>query len=331
MHAGRHYTLAEVLRWTAPELALFIAVAAMPPVLDAIGLPVPPIPWSPIALIGTAVAFMTGFKNNASYTRSWEGRQIWGGIVNSSRAWAMRVRDLIPGHPTADPIKARLIDRHFAWLTALRHQLRQPRTWETAHNAANSAYRDAWFTVPEWTSKLEDELPRYLSPEETAQALGKKNRASWLLAQQSADLATLAADGLLTEQRQLELVKNLEAFYEHQGRCERLKNFPYPRQYASMNRIFVWIFIVLLPFGLLAEFRKLGDIHVWLTIPTGALIAWLFHTMDKIGSSTENPFEGNPNDVPISTMARGIEIDLRDLRDEADLPAPLPAPHDIAM
>ena len=67
-----------------------------------------------------------------------------------------------------------------------------------------------------------------------------------------------------------------------------------------MNLLFVWMFIVLVPFGLLLEFQKLGPGLVWMTIPCGVIVAWVFHMMDKIGESSENPFEGGPNDVPIS-------------------------------
>lgn len=49
------------------------------------------IPWLPLSLIGTAVAFYVGFKNNSSYDRMWEVRKIWGAIVNSSRAWGTTV------------------------------------------------------------------------------------------------------------------------------------------------------------------------------------------------------------------------------------------------
>ena len=107
-----------------------------------------------------------------------------------------------------------------------------------------------------------------------------------------------------------------------QGKSERIKNFPYPRQYASLSYHFVWIFTMMLPLGIIPEFSRLGlelsndypmlsDYFVWLAVPFCATVSWVFNTMERIGRNGENPFEGTPNDVPISTIARGIEIDMR--------------------
>ncbi len=78
------------------------------------------VPWLPIALIGTAVAFITGFKNNASYARLWEARQIWGGIVNTSRSFGVMACDYLlpePDHPAPPSTSGRahgLVARHIA-------------------------------------------------------------------------------------------------------------------------------------------------------------------------------------------------------------------------
>ena len=87
------------------------------------------IPWNAVTVIGIAVAFYLGFKNNSSYDRTWEARKIWGGIVNSSRSFGVAVIAFLKGD-NADDIKKELIYRHVAWLTALRYQLRLGRTWE---------------------------------------------------------------------------------------------------------------------------------------------------------------------------------------------------------
>ena len=114
-------------------------------------------------------------------------------------------------------------------------------------------------------------------------------------------------------------------FYTLQGKCERIKNFPFPRQYASVNLFFVWIFIVLLPFAMLNIVSGMDNpVFVWLTIPLTVLVSWVFIMMELIGDFSENPFEGLYNDVPISTLANGIEIDIRQMLEETDLPEPRP-------
>lgn len=137
--------------------------------------------------------------------------------------------------------------------------------------------------------------------------------------------------GLLDDLRHVEMQNMLKDFFEQQGKCERIKNFPYPRQFATLNLYFVRLFIILVPFGMLKEFEKIGENYIWLTIPFSALVCWVFNTMEKIGEVTENPFEGTANDVPISAISRTIEIDLREMLGETDLPPKIEPVHDILM
>jgi putative membrane protein len=148
---------------------------------------------------------------------------------------------------------------------------------------------------------------------------------------QSADLATLASRGALDAVRHVELENLLVSLYDQQGKCERIKNFPYPRQFATLNLYFVHLFTLLVPFGMLQEFDKLGDHFVWLTIPFSTMVCWVFLTMEKIGEATENPFEGTANDIPMAALSRTIEIDLRDMLDEKELPVPVQPVNDILM
>jgi putative membrane protein len=327
MHAGRRYSLLEVSRWTRRETLGFLLISSVPTLLYALaGWKWLALPWLPIALIGTAVAFVTGFKNNASYGRVWEARTIWGGIVNTSRAWAVLVTDCVP----SPSVRARLFYRHFAWLTALRYQLREVRTWEHMHRRDTTEYRQ-YYRIPEWEGKLDLDLAPLLDEEELRYVLSRKNRATHLIHLQALDLRQQAEPGVAGEMRHLELQRLLAALLDAQGRCERIKNFPYPRQFATLNLMFVWLFIGLVPLGLLQELQRLGDPYVWVTIPAGVVVSWVIHTMDKIGDSSENPFEGGPNDVPITQISRAIEIDLREMLGEEDIPAAIQPHNNILM
>ena len=121
----------------------------------------------------------------------------------------------------------------------------------------------------------------------------------------------------------MELQKLLNDFYVFQGQCERIKKFPLPRQYANASLVFVWIFIFLLPLGMISEFAKLGPYGVWLSIPFTVLIGWVFVTMELVGDYSENPFEGLGNDIPMLSICRAIEIDLGEMLGERDLPPPI--------
>ena len=131
MHVGKNYTFKEVILWTRRDILLLLVMAAIPTVFYQIfHWKWISLPWLPIALLGTAVSFVVGFKNNASL---WEARRIWGAITNFSRSWGMMVRDYITNRHAINPLSPDelkdlhfvLIKRHFAWLTALRYQLRE--------------------------------------------------------------------------------------------------------------------------------------------------------------------------------------------------------------
>jgi putative membrane protein len=339
MHAGRRFTLREVLYWTRRDIYFFLFLAIVPTILyEVVGLKWLTLPWVPIALVGTAVAFITGFRNNASYDRLWEARQIYGAIVNSSRAWGIMVIDFVTarhasgGIDSAELARAhsRLIHRHIAWLHALRFQLRQPRDWEHLIKAYNREY-SRWYKIDERTSKLEDALRGVISAEEQSRVLPKSNPATQLIAEQSRDLRELLEKGLIEDFRHMELEKLLVDLYTQQGKCERIKNFPYPRQFGTLNLMFTRLFINLVPFGMLGEFAKMGEGFIWLTIPFSALVAWVFNMMERIGEASENPFEGGANDVPVTAITRTIEIDLREMLGERDVPPPLKPVNNILM
>ena len=288
--------------------------------------------WTFVALLGTALSLLISFKNNTSYGRLWEARQVYGDITSTSRAFGVMVRDFLrPANPAA---VTALFARHFAWLTALRYQLREPRSWEYADKMVNREHARR-YRVPEKQMPLIEALAPYLSAAELAYLLPKQNRATQLLAEQSRHLYTLRET--LTELQKSQLQNTVIQLYAHQGRAENLKSFPYPRHFATITAILLYIFVGLLPFGLLREFDGLGrgtplaGYSVWANVPFAALLIWLFMALHHVGDSSINPFEGTANDVPISAISRAIEIDLRDLLDETELPPTLEPMHNILL
>lgn len=324
MHTGTSYKTGEFLYWTRRNIFWLLGWGAIPTVLyQVFDWKWLTIPWPVAALIGTATAFIVGFKNLQTYNRTWEARQIWGGAMSASRGWAMMCRDFI-----GDAARSReIIYRHFAWLTALRYQLRAGRKWETVNKSYNFEYRQL-YTIPERETPIEDELLKYIPEEELKVILGKNNKATQLLGLQSSALKKLYEDGLLDNFRFLGMHHKLAEFSDHQGRSERIKNFPYPRQYATISNLLVKLFCILLPFALLDDFSKL---NTWLVIPFSVLISWIYTSLEQVGESTENPFEGSPNDVPISQMSRAVEIDIREMLAEVDLPPALQPQNNIVL
>ena len=286
------------------------------------------LPGLPVTLLGTAMAFYLGFKGSAAYDRVWEARKIWGGIVNTSRTWGTYVTTLVsdlhaesaPTTPLAE-VHRELVYRHIAWLTALRVQLLQPRSWEH-RQGWNNRYREHFDTMPYSDDRLRGELAPFLDAAELDALMTKKNRATQLLQRQGERLIELFAELRIEDFRHMELVGLIEEFYTLQGKCERIKNFPLPRQYATANHWFVGLFILLLPFALLSAFHgsDLPEIWTWATVPVSMLIGWVFYTWDMVVEYSEIPFEGLINDIPMAALARGIEIDLREMLGETELP-----------
>jgi ion channel-forming bestrophin family protein len=336
MHIGKSYKFGEFLIWTRREIYRLVLLSSAPVILYKVaGLTWLAIPWTVVALLGTATAFIVGFKNTQTYNRTWEARQIWSEIVNASRYWGTMSRDFLN-----NPEKTKLlIYRHLAWLTSLRYQMREKRAWENASKRHNLEYQKKYYSIPEEKTGLETELAKYLSSEEVKYVLSTKNRATQIISLQSRTIKELFADQQLVVLQFVEMQRAVKELYIQQGRSERIKDFPYPRQFSVVNSMFVRLFSFLLPFGLLREFDKLNESvegimkgnMIWWVIPFSVLISWIYTSLDQVGESTENPFEGNANDVPITQMCRAIEIDLREMLNETDLPPKLVAKNNIVL
>lgn len=334
MHVGRRYTLKEFIRWTRHPIYLVTLLSLVPTALYSLaGWTWLAIPWPPITLLGTAAAFIVGFRNNATYARSWEARQVWGRIVNGSRTFGIMTMSFIRSDDAGilATIRQRVLYRHLAWITALRHQLRQERPWENARTHPQFIEFRKNYVVPEWESDCEEDLSQFLSKGDIALLSGKTNRAAQLLALQSRELHELNAQGLIAPLNYVELMTQLKELYDQQGACERIKSFPYPRQYMSISLIFVNLFVCLVPLGMLNEFARMGAGMVWLNVPASVIVSWVFIALEVVGESTENPFEGAPNDIPISAISRSIEIELREILGETDVPPPQQAVNHILM
>jgi len=264
----------------------------------------------PISILGTAVAFYVGFKNNQAYDRFWEARTAWGAIVNTSRTFAVAVLDHVRAPSAVDAsaeaigaVRRELVLRHIAWVNALRCALRREVDWHL--------------------------LSRLLPAAEVEEAQRQPNVPTYLLRVQSAQIEELVARGFVRgEARHFDLRTSIRLLYDHQGTCERIKNTPLVPHYTAASTLLVWLYIVLIPFSLLNVLE--GETTMWAVVPVATLIGWLYDTMDRIGRFTENPFEGLPTDVPMTTLCRTIEIDLRAMLGEHELPAPV-APTNMVL
>ncbi len=257
-------------------------------------------PIAPVTILGTAIAIFLAFRNNTSYSRWWEARTLWANLAGNSRIFA---RQLIANVDNAlslgkggdvDAVQAykrEMIYRQIAFAHALRIHLRGQSTWS-------------------------DLLP-FLNSQEYAQLVTKSNKPNWLLQSQGTRIKEGIKREILGAFDNITLEPQLSAFNNWQTLCERIKQTPVLRQYDYFTRLFLWVFIALLPFSLIETFKSAPA----MVIPFSTLLAFVFGMVQRIGEVNEEPFENKIQDVPISAICNQIERDLREQLGESELPA----------
>lgn len=233
-------------------------------------------PSLPLTLFGSALALFLGFRDNSAYERWWEGRVLWGQMINASRNLSRAARNFLPD-PEARDLKRSIVLRQIAYVNALRCQLRrQPH---------------------------DGELLRFLSRGEAEPALARTNVANGLLDGTGRRIDDARRRGWIDTIQQTQMEQVLVDIANAQGGMERLKNTPLPNQYRFFPTLFTRLFCILLPIGLV---ESLG-----FATPVGSTIAGLmFLAVLQIGDDLVDPFADTVHDVPLTAMCRTIEIDL---------------------
>jgi putative membrane protein len=245
-----------------------------------------------LSLLGVALGIFLGFRNNAAYDRFWEGRKLWGRLVNVSRALSRNLITFLPLDGSIEQVRVPIY-RVIAFTHALRMQLREQ--------------MDIATLAP-------------LLPAEALPALTQsKNVPNVVLLQLGRDVQTLHRAGHVGEQAAVELSRQLADLSDIQGGCERIKNSPIPHSYTVLIHQIVALYVVALPFGLVGTLHHLTPIVV-------LFVAYTFLGLDAVGDEIEEPFGEDLNDLPLSAICRTIEVNLRETLGEQDLP-PLMTPN----
>jgi putative membrane protein len=276
------------------------------------------LPFTTITALSTALAIFLGFKNNNAYERWWEARQIWGLLVNYSRAWTRQVITMILPQEAdqADVVRElqqRIVYRHIAFVHALRVFLRRG----LAHNDVQQE------EVFQATNEYSD-TKAFLSAGEYNLFSHKNNPPNYLLELQGEDLRMAFEKGWLSDYRFVKLEETLVEFNNIQGRCERIKNTPFLRQYSFFSRVFVFIHASLLPFVFVEE---LG----WVTMPISVIISFVFLCLDLLGERIEDPFENRLEDVPLTALSLTIETNLKEQWGDKNFPLPQKSPQGVVL
>jgi putative membrane protein len=338
MHLGRKYRLPEYIDWMRWETAyIFVWALFVTALLEVAGLNFLAIPAPLLAVVGTAVAIVLAFKNQQCYARINEALALWGQINSASMILANKLKATVGNLDAAQsaPLLQEMFYRHFAWLTALRFFLRERKTWENIFEPGNAKYLAA-LPTPESQSSLKAELPAYFPEAEVEKVLTHRgDKESLILQGQYRTLGELHHKALIGAQVFANLTNALDDIVRLQGSVKRIKSYPYARNYYSIAVILVKAFAAIVPFGLLSYAQDLGRSAglehwtAWLNVPFSVFVGWIFVTLEKVGENSSNPFEGGPNDVPISFMSRRIEIEMRTMLGEKTDLKPIEAKYNI--
>lgn len=341
MHLGRKYSFFQFVGWTGWEAACLIAWSlAVTLFLQVSQWHFLTIPAPVLTIIGAALAIIIGFKNQQCYERFNQALTLAGQLISNSLILAnglMAVVGPTPDTARADPGLKEIFYRHLAWLTVLRFFLREKKVWENRAQRGNARFL-ARVPTPESRSSLEDKLRRYLSDPDIQRVMAHHgDKLSLMLRWQYDAVSGMHRNGLISEYLMITLTSTLDDLTRLEGALKRIKSYPYARNYYSIAVFLVAIFVAILPFGFfpyayeLGESEAIGHWTAWLNVPFSAVVGWVFVSLEKVGENSSNPFEGGANDVPISAIARRIEIEMRDMLGEESGLEPIEARHDILL
>lgn len=248
------------------------------------------LPTLPVSIVGAAIGIFASFRTNSSYARWWEGRQLWGRLVNASRTLISQSLLWLPEEDARAVVRGQI-----AYVHLLRCALREDDPW----------------TDPQVQAVTTDAVRERLH--------GERN-APYAVAHDLRALVTRACDGgRLHEFRLAAIDRTLTEIVDVQGGCERIKKTPFPVGYGYIVDRLIVAFGCILPFALVKD--GLG----WAAVPINLLVCGAFALISEAGRVLEDPFTHFFNGLPLSALATTIEINLRQRAGEADVP-PLPRP-----
>jgi putative membrane protein len=254
------------------------------------------LPVLPMSLLGSALALFLGFRNNNAYNRWWEGRTLWGAMVNASRSFGREVYSLIDDRPETQDLRRTLVTRQIAYVHALRCHLRGQTPCE--------------------------EIDEFLAPDVAEKVRAFNNTPNAILNGSAAMLADAETKGWIDSFRRIQIESLLVDMSNAQGGMERIKNTPLPREYAYYPTLFVHAFCILLPIGLV-------DTLTIFTPLASTVVGFMLLAMDRIGADLQDPFANRAHDVPLTSICRTIQIDLEQLIGKAAPATPLKPVHNV--
>jgi ion channel-forming bestrophin family protein len=241
-----------------------------------------PLNATPFTLVGVALALFLGFRNSSAYDRWWEGRKLWGALVNTMRTLTRQVLTMTGDVPKAAKDKREFVDMLVAFTYAMRDQLR-----------GDVFARSAELLPPALAEEVD--RARY-KPFIILRGMGE-----WVSARYK--------EGAFGEITMTAIDRNLVELSNILGGCERIAATPVPFGYSVMIHRVVYFYCALLPFGLV-------DAIEWMTPAVALVMAYSFIALDSLAGELEMPFGRDESDLALDAISLNIELSIREMSGE---------------
>jgi len=248
----------------------------------------PEMPLTIPSFLGTAISILLSFKMNQSYDRWWEARKVWGAIVNDSRSLVIQLQSFLSPQETENIKK--LAYRQIAWCYSLGKSLRGLNPTEGTEN--------------------------FISETDQLTISQHNNKPLAILQLNAKDIKELRQNDKIDTFTQLHLDSTLTRLCDAMGKAERINGTVFPSTYRLFLHFIIYLFVVTLSISL-------QDVRMIFEIPLLLVISASFFLIEKSAFHLQDPFKNRPSDVSVSAIARTIEINLRQLLGEQEVPEPV--------
>jgi putative membrane protein len=239
------------------------------------------LPSMPLTLLGSALVVLTSFRNSSAYNRWWEARTLWGSLVNNSRSYARQVLTLMEdGNQSLNPLKVVLLRRHVAFVKCLSAHLKK--------------------------EEPADSIIDLIGEEAFARRHDTNNFPNDLLNGSAAMISREYMSGKLDSIRLARLESTMVEISNCQGGMERIANTPLPYPYVAFPRLFITLFCLIVPIGLVEE---LG----WFTPLASTVVGFMLLAIEKIGTDLQSPFQASEHEIQMVQLCENIEKNLESM------------------
>jgi ion channel-forming bestrophin family protein len=243
------------------------------------------LPLMPLTLLGSALVVLISFRNSSAYGRWWEARTLWGSMVNNSRSFAREVLTFVDDPAEgANPVKATLLRRHVAYVNCVAAHLRG--------------------------RPCPPEVRAFIPSEEFERHGSTNNFANDILNGSAALLAQEYQAGRLDSMRLARLEATMVELSNSQGGMERIANTPLPYPYVYFPRLFLTLFCLIVPIGLV---ESLG----WFTPLASTVVGFMLLAIERIGTDLQSPFRASEHQIPVDAICETIEKNLESMQRDA--------------